>query len=299
MKSNLNGLISAAVLLCITCASCKKNDQPVSFPSTSKSTTDSLLLNANSIIANAGDEQNSEVADIVGSNSVVSGDSVSCRTVTYNSSASVYPHLKTVDFGSGCIGKDGITRSGRKLITVYADWKNATAGTLISETTFDNFYVDSVNVSGNSKLYIDSSTKPGMLALKIVTNKTFTDSKGNTSTFMATNYWLQTAGNNTTTRADNVYRIIGSASGSEVLDGATMLTWTSKIDGANPVIKMGDCIYRSKGSVDIQLNLEGSSIFNEHLDYGNGTCDNEATLAINGGMPQQVTLPLRFWPLSL
>ena len=299
MKSNLTGLISAAVLICIINASCKKNDQPVSSPSSSKSITESLLLNANNIIAKAGSEQNSEVADIVGSNSVISGDSVSCRTVTYNPSRSVYPHLATVDFGGGCTGKDGITRSGKKLITVYADWKTATAGTLISETTFDDFYLDSVNVSGNSKIYIDSSATSDVLALKIITNKTLTDSKGNTSTFMATNYWMQTAGNATTTKADNVYQIRGSASGSEVLDGSLMLTWTSTIDPANPVIKMGDCVYRSKGDIQIQLSLEGSSTFNEHLDYGNGTCDNDATLTINGGLPQQVTLPLRFWPPSL
>lgn len=299
MKFNLNGLISAAVLICLVSASCKKNDQPMSSPASSKSMTESLLLNANNIIANAGSEQNSEVADIVGSNSVTSGDSVSCRTVTYNPSRSVFPHLNTIDFGSGCTGKDGITRSGKKLVTVYADWKTATAGTLISETTFEDFYVDSVNVSGNSKIYIDSSAASGMLGLKIITDKTLTDSKGNTSTFISTNYWTQTAGNATTTKTDNVYQITGSASGSEVLDGATMLTWTSTIDPANPVIKMGDCVYRSKGDLQIQLNVEGKSTFNERLDYGNGTCDNDATLAINGGTPQQVTLPLRFWPLSL
>jgi hypothetical protein len=211
----------------------------------------------------------------------------------------VYPHLTTVNFGSGCTGKDGITRSGKKLITVYADWKTAPAGALVSETTFEDFYVDSVNVSGNSKIYIDSSVASGMLGLKIITDKTLTDSKGNTSTYIATNYWTQTAGNSTTTKADNVYRITGSASGSEVLDGATMLTWTSIIDPANPVIKMGDCVYRSKGDIKIHLNVEGNSPFNEQLDYGNGACDDDATLAINRGIPQQVTLPLRFWPLSL
>jgi len=299
MKCNFKGLIAAAVLIGIVNASCKKNDQPMSSPSSSKSTTESLLLSANNIISNAGSEQNSEVSDVVGSNSVTSGDSVSCRSVTYNPSHSVYPHLTTINFGSGCTGRDGITRSGKKMVTVYADWKTAPAGTLISETTFEDFYVDSVSVSGNSKIYIDSAAASGMLGLKIVTDKTFTDSKGNTSTYISTNYWTQTAGNATTTKADNVYQITGSASGSEVLDGATMLTWTSTIDPANPVIRMGDCVYRTKGDIQIKLNVEGGSNFSERLDYGNGTCDDDATLAINGGTPQQVTLPLRFWPLSL
>jgi len=299
MKSNLKGLIAAAALTGIVYASCKKNDQPMSSPAPSTSMTESLLLSANNIIANAGSEQNSEVADVVGSNSVTSGDSVSCRTVTNNPSRSVYPHLTTVDFGSGCMGKDSITRSGTKMITVYADWRTAPAGTLISETTFENFYIDSVNVAGNSKIYIDSSVASGMLGLKIVTDKTLTDTKGNTSTYISTNYWKQTAGNATTTKSDNVYQITGTASGSEILDGATMLTWSSTIDLANPVIKMGDCMFRSQGDIQIHLNVEGKSTFAEQLDYGNGTCDDNATLAINGGTPQPVTLPLRFWPLSL
>ena len=298
MKSKLSRLLPAAALFCFVFASCKKSDQ-LTPAGSSQATTSSLLLSANNTIISGGSQQNEAMSDIMGNSIVMSGDSSDCRTVTFSPSKTVYPHLKTIDFGSGCVSQDGIMRSGKKLITVYADWQTAAAGTLVSEETFSDFYSDSVNVSGNIKIYVDTAASPGPLALKIVANKTFTDSKGNTSTFISTDYCLQTAGNTTTTKEDNVYQITGGASGTEVLDGSLAVSWTSTIDPSNPVIKMGDCMYRSKGGLIIQLTLEGSSVFNEYLNYGDGSCDNNATLTINGGTPQQITLPIRFWPLSL
>ncbi len=298
MKLKMKGFIPIAALLCTGIVSCKKNEVPASSP-TAQTTTQTLLMRANNTITSASDQQSQEVSDVLGSDVVMSTDSSPCRMVSFTPSRTVYPHLRTVDFGSGCTGPDGITRSGKKLVTVYANWKTASAGTLISETTFSDFWVDSVSVSGNVKTYVDTAATPGPLALKIVTNKTFTDTKGNTSTFIATSYWLQTAGDTTTTTADNVYQITSSATGTEVLDGATSLTWTSNTDPQHPVIKMGDCAFRSSGALQIQLTLSEGTVFNEYLDYGNGTCDNNATIAINGGTPQAVTLPLFFWPLSL
>jgi hypothetical protein len=298
MKRKMKGFIPVAALLCLSIVSCKKSEVPGS-SSTAQTPTQQLLMRANNTITSASDQQAQEVSDILGSTAVMPTDSSACRVVTFSPSKNVYPHLKTVDFGSGCTGSDGITRSGKKLITVYANSKTAPAGTLVSETTFSDFWVDSVNVSGNVKIYIDTAASPGPLALKIITNKTFTDTKGNTSTFIATSYWLQIAGDTTSTTADNVFQITSSASGTEVLDGGTSLTWTSNTDPQHPVIKMSSCAFRSSGALQIQLTLVGGTVFNEYLDYGNGTCDNQATMTINNGTPQTVTLPLFFWPLSL
>lgn len=298
MNSNLNRFLTAAAFVCVGFIACKKND--VTQPSTPvQSGTSALLAQATNSISDASNQDNADASEALGTATTLSGDSTGCRVVSFNPSRDVYPHLKTVDFGNGCTGPDGITRSGKKLITVYANWKDAPNGTLLTETTFSNYWVDSVNVSGNVKIYIDSSCKRGPLAMRIVTNKTFTDVKGNTSTYTGVTYWKQIAGDTTSTRADNIYQVTGSASGSAVLDGATALTWSSKIDPQNPVIKMGNCMYRSKGGIEATLKLATGSVFKEYLDYGNGSCDNKATLTINNGTPQEVTLPLRFWPISL
>ncbi len=298
MKWKFSSIISATALLCVSLTSCKKNGVPETSTSSTTS-TESMLMQATNTVSNAGYQQSNDVSDVLGSDIVAAGDSSSCRVVTYSPSRFVYPHLETIDFGNGCPGPDGVTRRGKKLITVYARWKNAAPGTLLTETTFSDFWIDSVNVSGNVKTYIDSMNMHGPIALKIVTNKTFTDNKGNTNTFIAVTHWMQTAGDSTTTKKDNIYQITGYASGSEVLDGATALTWSSWIDPQHPVIKMGDCIYRSSGIEEIKIVLAQGTVFNERLNYGDGDCNNKATLTINNGTPQQVTLPLRFWPISL
>jgi len=291
----------ASVLLCLILASCKKNDavSPPSQPS--QTTTQSLLMRATNDIFNTGNQQSQEVSDILGSGVTNSSDSSGCRVVSFDPSRSMYPHVKTVDFGTGCTSLDGVTRSGKKIITEYADWRTAPAGTLVSETTFSDFYIDGVNVTGNVRTYVDTAATPGPLALKIVSTKTFTSGNGDISTFTATNYWLEIQGNSTSSDAEKVFQITGSESGNEMLDGTTSVIWSANTDPMHPVIKTADCYFRTTGALQIQLQIQtgGISNFTEYLDYGNGECDNMATLSINGGKPQQVPLPLFFWPLSL
>ncbi|HYK46336.1 MAG TPA: hypothetical protein VEV83_14255 [Parafilimonas sp.] len=298
MKCQMYRLIPASFLLCLSFASCMKKD---SVPSSSQTTTQSLLMRATNDIFNAGNQQSQELADVIGSNGMVSGDSSDCRVVSYAPSRDIYPYVKTVDFGSGCASADGVTRRGKKIISVYADWRTAPAGTLISEATFSDFYIDSIRVEGNVKTYVDTAAVPGPVAFKVVSTKTLTSPNGDVTTFTATNYWLQTQGSDTPTGTDDVFQITGSATGNEVLDGVTSVIWSYNTDPAHPIIKDGDCEFRTQGALQIHVQIQtgGMSNFTEYLDYGNGACDNVATLSINGGEPQEVSLPLIFWPLSL
>lgn len=293
------GLLTAISLLCITAMSCKKNDAPTTTPT--QTATQNLLMNATNDIVSMSAQENTEVGDVIGSDVMGSGDSSSCRTATFDPSRKVFPHQKTIDYGSGCVCMDGLTRAGKKMIMIYANPDSSAAGTLVSETTFSNFSVDGVNIQGDVKTYVNSPAIPGPRVLKVVANKNLSDSKGNTKTFTATSYWTQTTGAGTLTHRDDIYQITSSASGNETLDGATAIQWTSNTDPLHPVIKPGDCYYRTQGGLQINLHVVtgGGSDFTEYLDYGDGNCDNNATLSINGGTPQAVTLPLVFFPLSL
>lgn len=292
--SSFSCLLLLCVIVSFTVLSCQKNDKA---PSTSQqSSAQTLLMNATNDVVQATTLESQDVEDIVGADSANT-----CRVITYEPSKNVYPHKKIIDFGSGCKSADGITRSGKKIITFYADPDTASVGTMFSETTYDNFYVDGIHVTGTVQSYVDViPTVPGHV-IKNVSNKSLQDSSGNSKTFTATNYWQQIQGMNTATRQDDVFQITGSAKGNETLDGATAIQWTSKIDQLNPLIKPADCFWRTKGSVDVSLHIVtgGGSDFTEVLDYGNGDCDNKATLSINGGTPQDITLPMYFWPLSL
>src|ERR1700755_1059223 len=129
MKLKIANLIPIAALLSIVLASCKKNEA-VTSPS---SPTSSPLVQATSTIGAMAAESDLEVADALVSSDKESNSS-SCRTVTYIPSEDVYPHTKIVDFGSGCTGSDGITRSGKRFSTIYADEETAPAGEVVSGT---------------------------------------------------------------------------------------------------------------------------------------------------------------------
>ena len=298
MKSRLSMFSPAGILLLVVLMSCNKNDdqQPSSSLQTS---SESLLTSATNTISGAGDQQSAEVSDVVGDGTLMGNDSSVCRIVSFSPSRLVFPHVKTVDFGTGCTGRDGITRSGKKMVMVYADWRIAPAGTLISETTFSDFWLDSVNIAGNVRTYIDSAATGGVLQLKVVTNKTFTDKEGNTTTFIEVMYWKQIAGNETTSRKDNVFQLTGHASGTGVINGSTAFTFNAKTDPAHPIIKMGNCEYRSEGAISSKIKLWSGKVYDEYLDYGNGDCDNIATISTNGGDAKTVTLPLISWPVKL
>jgi len=273
--------------------SCQKNDHPIT--SGMQGSTQSLLMNATNDVAQAAALESSDVEDIL-----TSGDSSSCPMITFDTARNVYPHVKTIDYGSGCMGKDSINRTGKKIVTVYANRDTASPGTLVCVATFESYTINGMSDTGSVKTYVDSSSTSAMKVYKIVSSQTLMSTNGDSKTFTGTHYWKQMQGGTTTTGKDNVFQITGSSSGTETLDGATQFTYTATISPTNPVIKRGDCDHRVQGSVDVAIKLtSGNSNFTEVLDYGTGDCDNKATLSINGGTPQVVTLPLYFWPLSL
>jgi hypothetical protein len=285
--------VAVIMFLFLTVVSCQKNDHPIT--SGPQSSTQSLLMNATNDVVQAAALESSDVEDILGS-----GDSSSCPMISFDTSRNVYPHVKTVDYGSGCMGKDSINRTGKKIVTVYANRDTASPGTLVSVATFEGYTINGMSDTGSVKTYVDSSSTSAMRVYKIVLSQTLISTNGDSKTFTGTHYWKQMQGGTTTTSKDNVFQITGTSSGTETLDGATQFTYTATISSTNPVIKRGDCDRRVQGSIDVAIKLtSGNSNFTEVLDYGTGDCDNKATLTINGGTPQEITLPLYFWPLSL
>ena len=79
------------------------------------------------------------------------------------------------------------------------------------------------------------------------------------------------------------------------------IQWTSNTDPLHPVIKLATVITEHGAACKLAFIMctGGGGISTEYLDYGGGNRDNNATLSINGGTPQAVTLPLVFFPLSV
>ncbi len=93
MKSRLSMFSSAGILLLIVLMSCNKNEdqQPSSSLQTS---SESLLTSATNTISGAGDQQSSEVSDVVGDGTLMGNDSSVCRIVSFSPSRSAFPHVR-------------------------------------------------------------------------------------------------------------------------------------------------------------------------------------------------------------
>jgi hypothetical protein len=193
-----------------------------------------------------------------------------CYTVTVVPNIpGVFPKTVTIDFGNGCLGRDGKYRKG-KIVSIYTN-RMLVPGAKIS-TTFLNYYVDSFKIEGthiteNTSTSNMQGWKVSVLDAKITNTNTDKWRKWNSVKNI-----LQIAGNGTPHYPlDDVYKITGGARGSNSVGH----NWSASI--VEPLIKKFTCRWIVKGTVN--LVRDGREAL---LDYGNGDCDNQAILYING-----------------
>lgn len=302
MKCKLTQVIPAAALVCLLLASCKKNDSVNSpdsqLPTELRNTANLVDLSMDEVTAEEFDEDAvdaSESSDVVKAGDKSNGQTAGaegCPVITYAPSKNEFPHTRTIDYGSGCSIR-GKTFSGKRIIKVFANKKTAPAGTRISVTSYDNYYVNGLSVSGNNVIYIQKTAAPGPLKLRTVTNITYSDNSGNLKTFIG-NFQREMI-------SESIIKVTGTSYGVEANGRKTISTFTAAIDDNNPILKDRNCDYRSQGALKIGIRTLFPQQANdtEYLDYGNGTCDNSATLSINGGAPATVTLPIVFYAARL
>ncbi|HAN38344.1 MAG TPA: hypothetical protein DCQ29_05530 [Chitinophagaceae bacterium] len=207
-----------------------------------------------------------------------------CFTVTVTPQApNVYPRTVTINFGTGCRGMDGRVRRG-KIITVYTG--SLRVPNSEATTTFENYFVDSVRVEGTHR-FKNVSTSNNRSFRTVVLNGRLTAPNGNYTAWNREKTWVQTEGNGTPNLpADDVFSITGSANGT-VVRGANSTQWRSEI--VQPLIRRFTCRWLVRGQNRVVRN-SGSNTYTALLDFGNGTCDNQATLTVNGGTPRTITL---------
>lgn len=214
-------------------------------------------------------------------------------TITRLSNTDTFPVKIVMDFGTGCTGRDGRTRSG-KIITVYT--KRLFADGAKATTEFDNYKVDSFKVQGTHVITNMSepiSTSPNICIRhkwKVeVKNAKLTKPNGNYTEWNSTKTITQIEGTCTPfIHLDDIYKIEGSANG-KVKRGDLLIAWNSEI--TEPLIKKFSCRWLAKGIIRIaRLNLTTNSPWVAAINYGNGDCDNKALVSING-ITHIITLP--------
>lgn len=210
-------------------------------------------------------------------------DSIRCFTVTVTPQPTGFPKTVVIDFGNGC-NSQGVNRSG-KIITVYT-------GRLIhpgssATTTFENYKINGLSITGTHVITNTTATVSGSNLRQFtveVTNAKIIRPNGTYIQWDSKRVSTQVEGNGTLLPADDIFSIRGSAKGKvKTLDH--LFQWNSEI--TEPLVKKFICHWISKGIIKVtRETLSANSPWVSVLNYGNGDCDNKATITINGNTRQ-------------
>jgi hypothetical protein len=171
-----------------------------------------------------------------------------------------------IDYGIiGCVGSDGVYRKGKINITTAKKWKMY--GNTIT-VDLVGYKANTVSYSGQVKITrVDSVTLTTEVINGYCTNGTWNIE------YAATKTMKQIAGFSTKLDAsDDIYSITGSSNGKN-REGRT---FTTTITSA--LIKKTNCKWLSSGTLELIPNGFAARI----VDFGSGTCDDDATFTVNG-----------------
>jgi len=238
--------------------SCKKNTETAAeeFETTFELSADQAV--ADNLTEDAGDMFN-QVAD---ENNIAGGFTAGGPVIVN-------------DFGTACTF-NGNTRSG-KIRVVLSDSVRRAGSTAVM--TFENYIINGYKIEG-TYTWTNTST-PGTRSW---TRRT---ENGKVTVVASGRYWthsglrtvVQTAGVSTYTRVDDVFSITGNHTVTNAANVSRDITVLEALQ------KKTACANIDKG----KLKVQGPNHY-AVIDFGDGTCDNLATLSIDGRTPRTIIL---------
>lgn len=287
MKTKHLLIAGASLVFAISFTSCEKNDTAESPTAEIATTTDLAYRQA---IADNVAEDNNDVymeasvsGGVTGNRPVAGSRPLTPPPPGILGGAAVtvtpligFPKTIVVDFGAGTTGPRGIVRSG-KINIVLTDSVRKTGST--ATMTFENYFVNGFKVEGT---YIWTNTSTGVTKSwsREVTNGKITNPSGIYWSHSGIRYVTQIGGVSTPFNlSDDVFSIEGNHTITNILGRTRTVTILTAL------IKSNECKHISKGSIKLQGPLH-----NVVIDYGAGTCDDKATISIDGLPATEFTL---------
>jgi hypothetical protein len=268
MKNTTFKFLFLAVLgLGVIATSCKKNENNPD-RDTTLSQDDALAQSIYDNVTNITDEAYS----LKSSNLKSTEDLIfigPCATIWLDTTVDV--HTIIIDFGDeNCLCNDGRYRRGKILVSFTGRYWHP--GTVIT-TGFDNYFVNDNQVDGTKVVTNMGPNDSGHPVFNIdVTGVIYLDNDGGTLSWNSERTREMVEGYDTHTRWDDVYLITGNANGIR----PNGITWDTEI--VNPLRRELVCRFIVSGTVNITPQGLSTRIF----DFGDGECDNIATITIEG-----------------
>lgn len=200
-----------------------------------------------------------------------------CATVTRDTVS--VPHVMTIDFGAtNCLCLDGRYRRGQIIVTYTGHYRDSGA---THNITFNNYFVNDNQVTGSKTVTNMGHNAAGYLVYHINVNGAIILANGNgTLSWVSTRNRIWVAGESTMVRSDDVYEITGNGTITRPNGNTITIAISAPLKVAN------SCNWIEQGIV--QITPPNSVV--RTMDYGNGNCDNQATLTVNGNT-YNITLP--------
>lgn len=202
-----------------------------------------------------------------------------CFTVTVTpKTLHQFPKTVTLDFGDGCVGVDGKLRKG-SLVAIF------TGPVLVPDNnvlvTFNDYSEDSFALAGTLTIQNTSTTGKFGWSMEVLHGKITNTESGEWKAWEGKRTHTQIEGNETPFNLqDDIYQITGKANGSS----SNGNSWTSEI--TEPLIMKFTCKWPVKGILKIDRNDDPHSVM---LNFGDGSCDNKATVSYMG-ISKEITL---------
>ncbi len=188
----------------------------------------------------------------------------SCATVIVSSSS--YPKEIIIDYGTGCTSSKGHVKKGKIIINISDSMLLAGATKTI---VYQDFYIDSIKVEFSATVKNLGQNAQGHWVMEstweqIITKNGDKSVQANTET----KEWI--SGFETVDKSDDEF--YKSGQGSITLNDTIMYSRVI----SKPLHYSSSCNFIMDGSIELTRNGETSVI-----DYGDGECDNKATITLN------------------
>jgi hypothetical protein len=189
-------------------------------------------------------------------------------------------HILTLDFGSGCVGPYGHTRSGKIIIAYSGTINDGISNRII---TFENYVVNNRAVTGSIELRdITVNEDETISSTKKLVGLTITFPNGQSVRYTGSRTRVWTDGVRDGDPFNNKFRITGSVEGV----WSNGRTFTHRI--VEPIIADWSCaatggFARIAGVVEIE-RLRGFVKRLRRINYGDGACDNTIVVTIGSSV---------------
>jgi hypothetical protein len=192
-----------------------------------------------------------------------------CPVVTVNKTSN--PQVMTIDFGTACTGKDGKVRSGKIIVTSTS----FTTFPSVRDKSFVNYSVDGKKIEGSVTKTISKDQENNIRTAVITENVTITFPDGEGKATRKAEQTRQYQRNKLLNPADNQVVSWGKVEFTRV--SGVKITKTVTAD--KPLVFKVACHHLVSGVVSVATSNNRSWT----IDYGDGACDNKATLTNGDG----------------